>query len=280
MSTNVPSETKPVAAVQAGGNKIARSDGFEWFARAGFLARGLIYGIIGVLAVKLALGHGGQATNQQGALRDIAHQPSGKILLALVAIGLAGYSVWRLLRALLGHGREGSDSGFERVAALASGIVYGALCVIAIEILVGAGSSGSSGAKKSTAGVLGWPAGTWIVGLAGVIFVGLGLYQGYRGASREFLHDSKTEQMSATTKRWITVVGVFGHLARMVVFGLVGVFLVKAAIDFNPRKAVGLDGVLAKLIHHSYGPALLGVVAAGLVAFAMYSISDARYRRI
>jgi L-cystine uptake protein TcyP (sodium:dicarboxylate symporter family) len=158
--------------------------------------------------------------------------------------------------------------------------VYGALCVVAIEILVGAGASGSSGAKKATAGVLGWPAGTWIVGIAGVVFVGLGLYQGYRGASREFLKDSKTEEMSSHMKRWITVVGVFGHLARMVVFGLVGVFLVKAAVDFNPRQAVGLDGVLAKLIHHSYGPSLLGVVAFGLVAFAVYSFSDARYRRI
>jgi hypothetical protein len=86
--------------------------------------------------------------------------------------------------------------------------------------------------------------------------------------------------MEPTVRRWITRIGIFGHLARMVVFGLVGVFLVKAALDFDPSKAVGLDGVLAKLIQQSYGPALLGIVAAGLVAFAVYSISDARYRRI
>ena len=280
MGAKVPSTSKSVAAVQSGGERVARSGGFEWFARMGFLARGAIYGIIGVLAVKLAVGDGGKTTNQQGALRTIAHQPFGKILLVLVAIGLAGYSIWRLVRAFLGHGQEASDSGFDRVAAFASGVVYGGLCVIALEILSGAGSGGSAGAKKTTAGVLGWPAGTWIVGIVGAVFVGLGLYQGYRGVSRDFLKDSKTEEMSARTKRWITSVGVFGHLARMVVFGMVGIFLVKAAIDYNPRKAVGLDGVLAKLIHHSYGSLLLGVVAAGLVAFAVYSFSDARYRRI
>ncbi len=98
---------------------------FELLSRAGFVARGLVYGIIGILALKLALGHGGKLTNQQGALHTVAHQPFGKVLLTLVAIGLGGYSLWRLVRAAIGHGPEGSDSGFDRVAALASGIVYG-----------------------------------------------------------------------------------------------------------------------------------------------------------
>ena len=86
--------------------------------------------------------------------------------------------------------------------------------------------------------------------------------------------------MSPGTRKWIEWIGSFGHLARMVVFGLVGIFLIKAAIDYNPEKAVGLDGALAKLTHHSYGPLLLGIVASGLIAFALYSLSDARYRRI
>ena len=86
--------------------------------------------------------------------------------------------------------------------------------------------------------------------------------------------------MGPTTKRWFTRIGVVGHLARMVAFGLIGILVVKAAIDYAPAKAVGLDGALSKLAHHSYGPYLLGVVAAGLVAFGLYSIADARYRRI
>ena len=245
------------------------------------MARGLIYGIIGILAIKLAVGAGGTTTNQQGALKTIAHQPFGKVLLILVAIGLGGYALWRLVRALLGHGPEDSDSGFERLAAFGSGIVYAGLCAIAIEILLGSGSSGGSGSThKTTAGVLGWPGGTWLVGIAGAVLIGIGLYQGYRGLSKDFLKDSKTEQMSPRVRNWIEWIGSFGHLARMVVFGLVGVFLIKAAIDYNPNNAVGLDGALAKIAHASYGPFLLGIVAAGLIAFGVYSLSDARYRRI
>jgi len=250
-------------------------------ARAGFVARGLIYGIIGVLAIKLAVGVGGTTTNQQGAMKTIAHQPFGQVLLILVAIGLAGYSLWRLVHALLGYGPEDSDSGFERVAACGSGIVYAGLCAIAVEILVGSGSSSGSGSThEETAGVLGWPGGTWLVGVAGVVLIGVGLFQGYRGLTRAFLKDSKTEQMSAKVRTWIEWIGSFGHLARMTVFGLVGVFLIKAAIDYSPDQAVGLDGALAKIAHASYGPVLLGIIAAGLIAFAVYSLSDARYRRI
>ena len=238
---------------QAGGNRAARTPGFEWLARCGFAARGVIYGIIGLLAIKLALGHGGKTINQQGALRTIAHQPFGKVLLIMVAIGLGGYSLWRLVRAALGHGPEGSDKGFERVAALGSGIVYAVLCVVAVSILLGS-SGGSSNAKSTTAGVLGWPAGPWLVGIAGVVLIGIGLFQGYRGLSKEFLKDSKTEQMSRAVRRWFEWIGTIGHLARMVVFGLVGVFLIKAAVDFNPSKAVGLDGALAKLAHASSAP--------------------------
>ena len=268
-----------VQSVRNTGEDVVQSTGFEWLSRAGFVARGLIYGIVGTLALKLALGQGGKVTNQQGALHTVAQQPFGKVLLGLVAVGLGGYALWRFVRATIGHGPEGSDSRFDRVAALGSGIAYLALCIVAIRILTG--SKGSSGTPaKATAGVFGWPAGTWIVGIAGLTMIGVGLYQGYRGVSRDFLDDSKTEVMSPRTKRWIGRIGMIGHLARMVVFTLVGIFLVKAAVDYNPKAAIGLDGALAKLVHHSYGPLLLGIVAVGLIAFAVYSFSDARYRRI
>ena len=136
--------------------------------------------MIGILAVKLALGDGGKTTNQSGALRTIAQQPFGEGLLILVAIGLAGYSLWRLFRASLGHGPEDSDSGLDRVSAFASGIAYALIFVLALEILLGSGASSGS-PKKPTAGVLGWPAGTWLVGIAGAVLCGVGLYQGYRG---------------------------------------------------------------------------------------------------
>jgi hypothetical protein len=262
------------------GESFVQSRAFELLSRAGFVARGLIYAIIGVLALKLALGQGGKLTDQSGALHTVAKQPFGEFLLTLLAIGLGGYSLWRLVRAAIGHGPEGSDTGFERLAALASGIAYGAFCAIAVGILLGAGGGSSGSTEKATAGVFGWPAGTWIVGIAGGVMIGVALYQGYRGITKKFLHDSKVEEMGPSVRKWISRLGTVGHLARMVVFGLVGVFLIKAAIDFNPSKAVGLDGALAKIVHRSYGPFLLGVVAAGLIAFALYSLSDARYRKI
>jgi hypothetical protein len=276
-------DSRPTAALaspRTAGRSFVQSSTFEVLARAGFVARGLVYAIIGVLALKLAFGHGGKLTNQQGALKTVAHQPFGTVLLTLVAIGLVGYSIWRLVRAAIGHGPEGSDTGFERLAALASGLAYGALCLLAIEILVSGHGSTSGSPKQATAGVFGWPGGTWIVGIAGVVMIAVALYQGYRGISKKFLKDSKVEEMTPEVKKWISRLGTVGHLARMVVFGLVGIFLLKAAIDYNPKQAVGLDGALAKLTHYSYGPLLLGVVAAGLIAFAVYSLSDARYRRI
>jgi hypothetical protein len=281
MSIQAPSKPSSVRQAERAGEKVERTTTFEVLARAGFVARGVIYGVIGILAVKVALGAGGKTTNQSGALKTIAGQPFGEVLLILMAIGLAGYALWRFTRAALGHGPEDADSGFDRLAAFASGVAYAVICAIAVEILLSSGGNSSSGSPKHpTAGVLGWPAGTWIVGLAGAVLCGVAVYQGYRGISHDFLDDSKTEEMSPGVRRWITWIGTFGHLARMVVFGLVGIFLIKAAVDYNPDKAVGLDGALAKLANASYGSFLLGIVAAGLVAFAVYSLSDARYRRI
>jgi hypothetical protein len=262
------------------GEGFVNTRAFEWLSRAGFVARAAIYAIIGVLALKLAIGEGGKLTSQQGALKTVANQAFGSYLLTALVIGLGGYALWRLFRAALGRGPEGSDSGFERLAALVSGLSYGALCLLAVEILIGSGSSSSSDPTSSTAGILGWPGGPWIVGAIGVVFIGDALYQGYRGITQSFLKDSKTEEMSPAVRKWIGRVGTVGHLARMVVFGLIGFFLVKAAIDYNPKTAVGLDGALAKLANQPYGSLLLGIIAVGLIAFALYSLSDARYRKI
>ena len=271
----------PVREARARGESIARTPEFEWFARAGLVARGVVYAVIGVLALKLALGDGGKATNQQGALQTIAKQPFGMVLLVMVAIGLAGYASWRLLRAAIGHGPEGADEATQRISGLVSGIGYAALCVTAVKILAGSGGGGgASKPHKATGGVLGWPGGTWLVAIVGLIFVGVALDQGYKAIKKKFLEQSRTAEMSHGVRQTFTALGVVGHLARMVVFALIGYFLVKAALDYDPHKAVGLDGALANLAHASYGPILLGAVAAGLVGFGAYSIADARYRKV
>jgi hypothetical protein len=277
--THMVDTGSPVVAARSAGDSFVNSRAFEVLARAGFAARGIVYGIIGVLALDVAVGHGGKLTNQQGALRAVEDQRFGHVLLTILAVGLGGYSLWRLFRAILGHGPEGADKGLDRVGALGSGIVYGVMCVIAIQLL--AGSSGVTGsAEKSASGAFSWPGGRWLVGIAGLVLIGVGVYQLIRGVRRKFLDDSKTEEMSPGVKTWITWIGTVGHVARAVVFGIVGVFLVKAAADYSAKEAIGIDGALAKLYNHAYGPWLLGAVAAGLVAFAIFSLSEARYRRI
>jgi hypothetical protein len=280
MSTKVGAGVEDLGNKAKGqGEQLAHAKTLGWLARAGLVARGVVYGIIGILALKLALGDGGKATDQQGALQTIAHQSFGQLLLVLVAVGLGGYALWRLIRAAVGHGAEQRDSTFERISALDSGIAYGLLCIAAIGILTSSGG-GSESTKQTTAGILGWTGGTVIVGVAGAILLGVAIYQAYKGLSRKFLEDAKTGEMSPGVKKGYTALGVFGHVARAIIFALIGYGLIKAAIDYDPKQAVGLDGALRELAHASYGPALLGFVAAGLIGFGAYSIVDSRYRKV
>jgi hypothetical protein len=261
------------------GDNLAGAKPLGWLARVGLVARGLVYLIVGVLALELALGVGGKAANQQDALKAIAEQSFGRILLVLVAIGLAGYALWRLTRAAVGHGAEQRDSATDRIAALGSGVAYGILGVTAVEIV--ASSNSSSGTpKEATGGILGWSGGAVLIAIAGAVLIGVATYQAYKGLGKKFLEDAKTGEMSKSVRRGYTALGVFGHVARAVIFGLIGYGLIKAAIDYNPKEAIGLDGALRQLADSSYGPALLGLVAAGLAGFAIYSMADARYRKV
>jgi Domain of Unknown Function (DUF1206) len=267
---------------EAAGEDVARSKHLERLARAGLVARGVVYGLIGILAIKVAFGSGGETTDQQGALKTIAGQPFGKVLLVLVAIGLAGYALWRLVRAAIGHGPEtGEDDAKDRISGVVSGIAYGALCFTAVKILIGSSSSSSSSkTEKATGGVLDWPLGRYLVIVAGLVVLGVAVDQALKGIKQKFREDAKTGEMSPRVDQAYTAVGVVGHLARAVVFALIGWFVIKAAIDYDPDKAVGLDQALAKLSSSAFGPVVLGIVAAGLIAFACYSVLDARYRRV
>jgi uncharacterized protein DUF1206 len=273
------SDSLSLGRARSAGERFVNTPVYAILSRAGFVARALIYGIIGLLAFELVVRHGGKITNQQGALRTVEQQSFGHVLLALLAVGLGGYAIWRLFRAFLGHGREGADSGLERIGALGSGIVYALMCVIAVQILTGPGTSGGS-TQKTASDVFGWPAGRWLVGAAGLVLAGVAVYQFIRGVRRKFLDDSKTGEMPRVVKTWFTILGTIGHVARAVVFGMVAVFLVKAAYDYKANEAIGLDGALAKLYNGAYGSWLLGAVAAGLIVFSCFSLVEARYRRI
>ena len=255
---------------------------FEGLARGGYAARGVIYVLIGILALRLARGVGTEKASQQGALRTIAHQSFGRTLLVAMAIGLAGYALWRLAQALVGETPEaGKHDAKDRVAAVGSGIAYAAFCVIAISVLRGkSGGNSSSSSRKATADALGWTGGRELVGLVGLVIIGIGAYQIYQGVAKRFLEDSKTGEMTAEVRRAFTYLGVAGHVARGVAFVLIGIFAIKAAIDYKPREAVGLDGALYRLTQHTYGSVALLVVALGLIAFGAYSLADARFRKI
>jgi len=280
MTTNVSNESEDLGdKAKREGDQLAGAKPLGWLARAGLIGRGVIYGIIGILALKLALGDGGEATDQQGALTTIAQQSFGEVLLILVAVALAGYALWRLVRAAVGHGAEQRDDATDRLAAVGSGIAYAILCVTAVEILIGSGSSSGS-TKQTTGGVLDWTGGPVLVAIAGAILIGVAAYQAYKGLAKKFLEDAKTHEMGPTVRKGYTWVGVFGLVARAVIFALVGYGLIKAAIDYDPDEAVGLDGALLTLTQAKYGPVLLGIVAVGLAGFAIYSFADARYRKV
>jgi uncharacterized membrane protein YjgN (DUF898 family) len=155
------------------------------------------------------------------------------------------------------------------VSAFAWAIVAGA---------EGAGSGGSE--QQQTATVLGWPGGVALVTIVGIVVIGIAAYQGYRAATRGFLDNLRLGEMSAREKTAAMYLGVAGHAARGVVFALMGVFLVKAALEYEPQEAVGLDGALKEVAAQPYGAFLLGLVAAGVLLFGLYCLVEARYREI
>ncbi|MFN8164436.1 MAG: DUF1206 domain-containing protein [Solirubrobacterales bacterium] len=209
-------------------------------------------------------------------MRTIAAQPLGEVLLDPAR----DRARWICTgRAVTGHGAEQRDSATDRVAALASGIAYAILCVAAVGILVGSSSSSES-PKETTAGVLAWSGGTILVAIAGIALIGVAIYQAHKGLAQKFLEDAKTSEMSEGVRKAYTALGVVGWVARAVVFALVGYGLLKAAADYDPKEAVGIEGALRKLTETSFGPLLLGIVSAGLIVFALYSMADARYRKV
>lgn len=257
---------------------------FKWLVRVGFLARGVTYGVVGALALAMALGAGtaGAAPNQQGALALIARTPLGRVALIVICAGLLGYAAWKLTLGVFGRGPEGAES-FElkdRVANVAGGIGYLVFFAVAVRILVSGSGKSSETPSRAAAGVLGWPGGQLIVGLAGVVLVGIGVAQVLDAVGGGFADDNKLGKLSSGQRGLFMAVGRVGLSSRAVVFGLIGYFLVRTAIDFNARTAVGVDGALARLEHQPLGPWLLGLVAVGLLTFACFSVFEARYRRL
>lgn len=263
-------------------DQAASSDWVERLGRAGLAAKGVLYLTIAVLALQLAIGGGGEGdtVGQQGALRALADQPFGTVILALLAIGLAGYALWRLSQAWLDPGDEdGAKAVAQRASYVVRGVVYAGLCVLTVRLLTG-GGGGGGGEQEATARLLDLPFGQGLVVLLGLVIVGVGLHQGYRGITKDFAKELATGALPPARRQAIIRLGVVGLCARAVVFTLIGAFLIRAAVTYDPNAAVGLDGALAALAGTAAGPALLGVVAAGLLAYGAFCFAQARYGRI
>jgi hypothetical protein len=262
----------------------ASSPWTERLARAGLVAKGLTFGLVAVLALDVAISGSGKLEDRPGALHAVAESSFGRVLLAVLAIGLAGYAIWRLILAVLGRKLESGEreSAPKRVADVARALLYGWLAFLCAELVFDAdeGSGQGNDQKELTARVLDWPLGRWLVAAAGLAVLGAGAFNLYRAVSQKFRKDLKEEQMTGEERRSYTVIGVLGHAARGIVFGLVGFFIVRAAWEYDPDDAIGLDGALAKLAHAEYGSLLLGAVAAGLLAYALFCLVQARYRRV
>jgi hypothetical protein len=264
--------------------RAARSSWVDGIARYGLVAKGVSYGLVGVLAAALAVDSGGKATSREGALATVADEGWGKLLLAALALGFAAYGFWRLLQALFDRADEGSGIGglAKRAGYLGRAAIYGVLTYTAIRLLMGSGEGESQTreARKTTAQVFDWPAGRWLVGIAGLCLLGTGLFNGYRALTQNFEEKWKTGEMSLSERRWGPRIGTAGLLSRLVVFSLIGIFLLKAAVEYDAQEAIGLDGALQKVVQASYGPWLLGLVAVGLICYGVFCFVEARYRRV
>jgi hypothetical protein len=252
-------------------------------ARAGMLAPGVLYVLIGVLAIALALGHRKGNPSRKGALNELSQHAWGTAVLAAIAAGFVGYALWRFAVAALGEKIEDRDdlNVWKRLWYVARGLMYCALAFTTIQAMTGSGGNSDTSAQRSkTAEVLSWPAGRLLVGAAGLGVIAYGIGSVYRGVTRKFADDLKLGRLDADARRWFCRAGVFGWVARGLVLGLIGVFLVKAAAEYDAKQSKGLDGALATVAQQPYGRALLVVVALGLVSFGLFYFVRARYREV
>jgi len=255
----------------------------ERLARVGFAAKALLYMTVGALAVLAALGQGGNAaTDQRGAMHSILRAPTGRVLLGIVAIGLMGYAVWRVIEGITDPERRGrSAKGIAlRVLSVITGLAHGALAISAAKLVLGQriDGGGAREAQHWTARALATPGGNLLViAVAGAV-IGYGAYQLYCAYNAKFSKKLSLASLSSTTRSMVIGISSVGIAARGIVFGMIGVLLFRAANNGNPKQAGGFARSLAELFEWGRGPFV--AIAVGLIAYGGYQLLNARYRRI
>jgi hypothetical protein len=251
--------------------------------RAGYAASGAVYLIVGLLAAQAALGGGGDTTGTGGALGHIIEAPFGRLLLGIMAVGLAGYALWRVIQALLDTEHKGDEpKGLAaRFGFGVAAVIYASLALSAAGMALGKSTTPDQEGQTQdrTAWLMSQPFGPWLVALVGLAVIGVGLAQFVQAYRASFARALREDEMSPTERQLVNVAGRLGLTARGVVFVLTGIFLVVAGVQARPDQARGLGGVLATLAEQPFGPWLLGLVAVGLAAYGAYMLIAARYRR-
>lgn len=268
--------------------RAATGDTAQLLARAGLVAKGITFGLVGVLAFGVAFGIGQKVEDRPGALQSLAETTLGRFLLGALAAGLGAYALWRFAQAALGEKLESGEdvNFFKRIGLVARGLLYAWFFVMCISIFFNAdepvtgGGSGSRNEDRATAMLLEQPLGRWLVAAVGLGIIGGGMFNLYRGLTQKFRKDLKEGQMEKEERQSYAVIGVIGHLARALIFTLAGWFLVKAAWEYDPEEAIGLDGALRKLAEADYGDILLASTAVGLFAYGLFCVVQARYRTV
>jgi hypothetical protein len=269
---------RPTDGPREAGARAADSDWLARAARVGLAARGLIYILVGALAIEVARG-GSAQTDQKGAMNKIAEQPFGQTLLWIVAVGLLAYGLWRLGEGIWGRREETDDKkrAVKRLESVASGLINIALSLLAARIAIG---SGSSGGGDQTSRLLDANGGETIVFVIGLVLIGVGVALAWRGLKTDFEKQLKSGEMSSRTYAVVRRLGQAGYLARGVVVAMVGALVIKAAVDHDPEKASGVDVALKSIAEAPFGKVLLGLTALGLICFGAYSFAEVRYRRL
>ncbi|MGH3311879.1 MAG: DUF1206 domain-containing protein [Streptomyces sp.] len=259
----------------------ANSTALESVARAGMIAQGVLYILVGLLALRIASGGGGKA-DQGGALRELAAQPFGRFLVWGVGLGLAGLALWRLTEALFGASERHGNKPRKRLMSAGRFVLYGVLAYSVISYAVGSRGSGSSDAKSQdiTARALSVPAGQWLVGIVGLIIAGFGAWSAVQAIRRKYHDQMRMSRIPRRARRWVDVLGVGGGVSRGAVLVVLGVFAMEAAWSEDADEAKGMDDALRSFAQTPAGPWLLAAIAVGVALFGLFCFALARWRRV
>lgn len=259
------------------GSQVRNSKAMEVAARLGLGARGMIYLLIGVLTLVLAFGRSRPETDQRGALQALTAHPGGAALVFVIAVGLAGYALWRLTEAAVGTAGEGKQTG-PRLRSLARGVLYTVLAVVAFEVVAGRHSSQAAQSSGMSARLMAHSGGRLLLGAIGVVVAVSGLVLAGEGLRRSFAKYLRLGGLGAPARRIVIALGVVGTVARGALFALAGILVVEAAVRYQPTKASGVDAAIRTLAEQPFGRVLLVVTGVGLLAFGGYGFAEARWR--